>query len=322
MPGAPPTQRSSVSSPQATGEVDLTAEEQRTLRELDARLPGLTHWDVLGISWNAPVDAARAAYLDRARELHPDRHAGRRLGPFLPILERLFRAATAAREVLCDEGRRATYARETAPPDELSRAESVRRSEAARSAERRARLARATPLVARATRVQELLRRGKEAMAEGRFGQASADLLTAAGLDPHHAEAGALASEAKRRAGGERARDRHQEGLRAEAAGQGAAALELYREALAADPANPRHAIAAARAALGLGQHAEATELARAAVAQAPGFARAHEALGEALTAEGRTKEALRALERALELDPALKGVRALARKLRWSFLG
>ncbi|HEX8908922.1 MAG TPA: DnaJ domain-containing protein, partial [Anaeromyxobacteraceae bacterium] len=212
-------------------EVDLPLELKKEILYLHARLGELDHWALLGLRWNASVDEARAAYLERVKVFHPDRHAGRRLGSFLPRVERIFHGLTAARDVLADEARRAEYARRTAPPEEFARLEARRLELEARAGERRARLARSNPLVARATRVQDLVARGKQAMAQGRFAQAANDLMSAASLDPRYPEARALAEEARRRAGAERAQELYEQGLAAEAVGSAGAALAKLREA-------------------------------------------------------------------------------------------
>ncbi|WP_242360265.1 tetratricopeptide repeat protein, partial [Anaeromyxobacter sp. SG17] len=76
------------------------------------------------------------------------------------------------------------------------------------------------------------------------------------------------------------------------------------------------------RAALAAGDVAAARALADAAVRAAPRAAIAHEALGMVLDAQGERKEARRALERALELEPGRASARARLKSLRWSFLG
>jgi Flp pilus assembly protein TadD len=48
----------------------------------------------------------------------------------------------------------------------------------------------------------------------------------------------------------------------------------------------------------------------------------AHEALGLVLEAQGDKKEARRALEKAVELDPKLELAKERLRKLRWGILG
>ena len=61
-------------------DVDLDADRRREILYLEGTAQTATHWEVLGLPWNAPVDAAKAAYLERVKIFHPDRYAGKRLG--------------------------------------------------------------------------------------------------------------------------------------------------------------------------------------------------------------------------------------------------
>jgi tetratricopeptide (TPR) repeat protein len=303
-------------------DVELDVERRREILAAEGRVGRWTHWEALGLPWNASVADARAAYLERVRVFHPDRYPGKRLGSYRARLDRVFRAITAARDVLADEARRAAYARATASPEEVARLEVRRLDDERRSEERRARLAKANPLVARAGRVQELVRRGKAALAQGEFQAAANDLALAQGLDPRNAELAPLAAEARKRAVAAKANDLFRKGLEAEALGRLPAALDAYREALQHDPRHVRAASAAAKAALAVGDLASARALAAAALEAGPGAAVAHEAQGLVLEADGNRKEARRALAKALELDPRLEAARARLKKLRWSFLG
>ncbi len=298
---------------------DLPLALKKEILYLDARLGTLDHWTLLGVPWNAPPAAVRAAYVERAKVFHPDRHAGRPLGSYLGRIERIFRALTAARDALCDEVTRAAYVRQTAPPEDFARLETRRIQDEARAQERRARLARSNPIVARATRLQELLARGKQAMAAGRHAQAMNDFLTVAGLDPRNLEARALAEEARQRSGVDRARAVHDKALEIAALGNASAALAMLREAVDAEPANASHAAAGVRIALERGMAAEARWFAEQAVRAAPRDAQAFATLAQVLDALGETEPARRAVQRALELDPGLAPAKALARKLRWS---
>ena len=302
-------------------DVDLSLEQKKEILFLHAQLGRLDHWQVLGLRWNAPAEAARTAYLEFAKRFHPDRHGGHRLGSYLPRIEKIFRALTEARDVLANEQRRADYARRTAPPEEFARIEARRLGDESRVQERRARLGRANPLLARASRVNDLVSRGKKAMSENRFAQAANDFLTATGLDPRHPEARALAQEARRLSGRERGKELYDRGLAAEAVGNPVAAVDAFRGAAEADPASPRYAVAASRACLATGAREEARSFAEAAVKVGPRDGRAYQALGVALEALGESKEARQSLERALELDPALESARSALKKLRWSFL-
>ncbi len=308
---------------EALGEdVDLDLDRRKRILFAEAKAAGWTHWEALGLPWNAPAADARAAYVELVKVFHPDRYAGKRLGSYRARLERVFRRVTEARDVLGDDARREAYAKQTAPPEEFARLEARRLDEERRTAERRARLARQNPIVGRASRLTELLQRGKQALAEGRYGPASNDLLTAAGMDPGNAELKALALDAARKAAGQRAQELFERGLAAEATGAWTVALSAYRDALAADPRHVRAAVQGARAALQCGDGAAAKELGEAAVRAAPGMGSAHEVLGTVLAALGKEKDATRELERALELDPRLDAAKERLRKMRWSFRG
>jgi curved DNA-binding protein CbpA len=303
-------------------DVDLEDERRRVILFADANLARWTHWEVLGIPWNAPAAAAKAAYLDKVKIFHPDRYAGKRLGKYRPRLERIFRRITEARDVLADDARRAAYARTTAPPEEFARTEARKLDDERRSDERRVRLARQNPLLGRAARITELVQRGKAALAEGRFAQAANDLQLAQGLDPQSREIAALAAEARKKAGAAKAADLFRKGLEAEALGNAHGALVAYHEALEVDATHVRAAAQAAHVAVQLGDLAAARAAAERALKAGPRSGVAHEALGLVLELEGNKKEARKALERALELDPGLEAAKERLKKLRWGFLG
>ncbi len=298
-------------------DVDIEPERRRQILAAEASLERWTHWEALGIPWNAPAPDAKAAYIERVKVFHPDRYAGKRIGSFRGRLERVFRRITQARDELADDARRAAYARKTAPATEFTRLEARRLEDERRAAERRARLARQNPLVARVTRVQEFVRRGKAAHSEGNFAAAANDLSLAEGLDPKNTELAALAADARKKAASAKALDLFQKGLEAELVGNYAAALERYRGALDLDPAYVRAAAHAAKAAVVTGDLASGRALAAAAIKSGPRSGSAHEALGIVLEAEGNRREARKELERALELDPGLEGAKERLRRLR-----
>ncbi|HET7752282.1 MAG TPA: tetratricopeptide repeat protein [Anaeromyxobacteraceae bacterium] len=303
-------------------DVDLALEVRREILLLDARLERMTHHELLGVGRRATAEEARAAYLERVKRYHPDRHAGKRLGTFRARLDRITRRLTEAREVLSNPERRAEYERNTATPDDVVRIEVRRLEDELRAEERRSRLGRTNPLLARTTRVAELVKRGKDELAAGKPDRAANDFATALALDPRHVEARVLGEEARRRAASFRAESAWTEGLAAEASGRDGLALERFRQVLEGNPSHPRAALAATRAALRLGRVGEARELAQAAVRASPRTAAAHAALGEALAAAGEKGDAKKALERALEIDPRLDDAKVLLRKLRWSLFG
>lgn len=303
-------------------DVDIDVARRKEILFVHAHLAEWDHWKLLGVSWNAGVEEARAAYRERVKVFHPDRYPGKRLGSYRTRLEQIFRRLTEAKDLLADEARRAAYATKTAAPDDFARIEARRLLDEERAKERRARLVRANPLVARAAQVSDLVQRGKKAMAESRFAQAANDFMTASGLDPRNAEAKQLAVEAKKRANAERAKEAFERGLAAETVNNAPVALACFLEAVAADPGNPKYAVQAARISLRVGDLQSARTLAETASRVGPRHAPAHEVLGEVLLAEGLAKEARKALEKALAIDPDLESARVQLKKLRWSFLG
>lgn len=302
-------------------DVDLDVALRKEILFAEAQAVDGTLYDVLGLAWGAGADAARAAYLARVKVFHPDRYPGKRLGSYRARLERIFRRMTEAKDVLCDDARRAAYQERTAPPEERARAELRRAEDAKRAEERRARLARSNALVGqsvqRAQRVAELLSRGKAAMAEGRFAAAANDFLTILGLDPNHAEAKQLGAEARARASEARASEALERALKAALGGQREAAVEALRAAVEAEPTSSKTLLRASRIAMDVRAVDAARQFAEAAARAAPRSGGAHEALGVALEAEGRKDEARRSFERALELDPTLDTARERLRKLK-----
>ncbi len=303
-------------------DVDLDLDRKKEILFVQAHLKEWTHYQILGVPWGAGADAVRGAYIEKAKVYHPDRYPNRRLGSYRARLEQIFRSLTEARDVLADAGGREAYAKKTAPPEEFARMEARRLEDETRAQERRARLMRANPLVARAAQVAELMKRGRGAIEQGRFAQAANDFLTVVSLDPRNAEARELAADAKKRAGLEKAREAYDRGIAAQTVGNAATALNCFLEAVEADASNPRYAIPAARAQLKAGDANSARRLAETAVRLAPRHAPAHEVLGEVLVAQGLSRDARKAFERAIELDPDLESARAHLKKLRWSFLG
>ena len=303
-------------------DVDLDVDRRKEILFLDAHAAKWTHWEVLGIPWNAPIEAAKAAYIDRVKVFHPDRYPAKRLGSYRARLERVFRRVTEARDVLTDEARRAVYARASAPADQFAALEVRRLDDERRSEERRARLNKQNPLMLRVARVNELVTRAKQALQDGKYGQAANDLQVALSLDASNREIAALAADAKKKAASLRATEHYEKGQRAEALGRPGEALSAFKEALGADVGHVRAAAAAARVAVSLGEVSDARGFAEAALKAGVRNGISHEAMAIVLEAEGSKKEARQALEKAIELDPRLESAKERLKKLRWSFLG
>lgn len=302
-------------------EAELTLEQKKEILFLHAKLATLSYWELLGVRWNASPEEAQEAYRRQAMLLHPDRHRGKKLGSFAARLTAVFPKLNEARETLADPVRRTAYARKSAGPAERAKLELQGMEEERRTAERRARLARQNPLVAKVARVGELMARARRAMEEGRWQQAANDFQIVTSMDPHNAEAKKLAEEARHKAGASRSSELYEKGLAQELAGSPQNALILFRQAVEQDPGNSRVATAASRAARAAGDLTLAREMAERAVRAGPRDGPAHEALAQVLAAQGDVKEARRLAERALELSPDLEGAKSVLKK-RWGLFG
>jgi tetratricopeptide (TPR) repeat protein len=302
--------------------VDIDVDRRKAILFAEAMLAEWTHWQVLGLPWNASVEAVRAAYIEQVKIFHPDQYSGQKLGSYRTRLERVFRRVTEARDVLAAEDERAAYVLATAPALERTRIEARRLEDERRSAERRGRLARHNPLLARAGRISDLMKHGRDMMAAGSFNQAANDFLLVTSLDQGNAEAAGLAAEARKKATAARVADCIDKGRAAEALGAWHGALAAYRAALEVEPSSIRALVLASRAAIELGDAGAARDFAEQAIRAQPRSAVAHEALGSALEAAGKRSDAKKALERAVEIDPRLESAKDRLKKLRWSFLG
>jgi tetratricopeptide (TPR) repeat protein len=301
--------------------VDLDQERRKAILFAEDGLPAWTHWQVLGLDWNASPEAVRAAYLDKVKIFHPDRYAGKKLGTFRGRLERVFRRLTEARDVLTSEAARPAYVLATAPALEVTKLEARRLEDERRSVERRGRLARQNPMLARADRITTLMKHGREMLAAGQFVQAANDFQLVASLDPGNTEAGPLAATARKKGLESRVDECLEKAHAAEAMGSWQGALAAYRAAIEIDPTHVRSMVLASRAALMLGDAGAARGLAEQGIKVQPRSAVAHEALGLALEAGGQKGDARKSLERAVEIDPRLDSAKERLKKLRWSFL-
>ncbi|MBX3222113.1 MAG: DnaJ domain-containing protein [Labilithrix sp.] len=77
--------------------------------DLDAKLPRLDHYAVLGVDRGSEKKAIKRAYFALAAKFHPDRFFGKKLGPARAAIERIFHRTTDAYETLTTEATRADY---------------------------------------------------------------------------------------------------------------------------------------------------------------------------------------------------------------------
>jgi curved DNA-binding protein CbpA len=97
------------------GEVELPAELQREIRSLAERLPAMNCYELLGLPRGATAEQLRTAFFECSRRFHPDRYFKKRLGPFGPLLNEIYKRMVAAHGVLRDPDLRGPYDRSLGP---------------------------------------------------------------------------------------------------------------------------------------------------------------------------------------------------------------
>ncbi|TMB29141.1 MAG: J domain-containing protein, partial [Deltaproteobacteria bacterium] len=82
------------------GTIELPADVQNELQELEARGDRLTHYELLGISADADGGTIRRAYLEKSKRFHPDAWYRKETGRFGPLLSKWFQRLSGAYQIL------------------------------------------------------------------------------------------------------------------------------------------------------------------------------------------------------------------------------
>ena len=299
---------------------EIKPEERQAILELHAKLPGLNHFELLGVDRRADPARIKEAYFELSRRFHPDRYFGVDLGDLRPAIDAIFRRLKEAESTLSDPVRRREYA--AAHPEARSAAQLAQDEiTAKRRAERSARLRRLDPLARRALNAAELAARGRQQLESGSFAEAAATLSLAASLRGRSPELEKAAAEAARKAALEKARGLLKSAKRAELAGEFEAARGHFLEAATIGAGDVSLQLQALNGYLDRGgDPAGARTLVSGLLAAAPENADAHALQGRLLLAAGHEKAGNMALDRALKLDPNQPFARSARRKPRWPF--
>jgi curved DNA-binding protein CbpA len=303
------------------GNIELPADMQRELRELEARGNSLTHYELLGIAADADGGAVRRAYLEKSKRFHPDAWYRKDTGEFAPLLSKWFQKLAAAYQVLSDEESRGTYDsdhrgqlsqkdREAVERRELSRAEEERRAR-----ERRERLLR-TKGFARIGAARKLYEEALERALAGERSQAIATLKAARELDPNRKEIAAKLAELEREQARARANSALASAKEREEKGQFALAVTTYSAAFQLDPTSFAAAAGAARCAQAENDARSASSWALRAVELNPSDGAARMLLAQSFAALNMKARARAELTVLLNKNPDHKEAKALLKAL------
>jgi curved DNA-binding protein CbpA len=328
----------SESSPDA---VEIPEEFQREIRAFAAELPEMDCYQILGVERDATEDAIRGAFFERSRRFHPDRYFNKNLGPYATLLHELYKRVVAANEVLRDKDLRTRYERSLPPRNPAAKkpaAPAAAASEAPaapRAAPKPARPA-ARPSSGKSLRD----RPGLRAPLAGIDGLERQLALSREKAGRHYEQASqcaeredwagavrclrmALAFAPREpkyhdgmaqwlpRANQEAAVQARQRGESALLNGETQQALDAFSEALERSPTDAALAVQTAGLALQLRDFNRAIQFAECAAALEERDVRTRKLLGLVLRAAGKREEARRALQRAWELDPTDREIKA-----------
>ena len=305
----------------AGGLIDLPAEMQRELCDLEERADRLTYYDLLGVSAAADGAVIRRAFLERSKRFHPDAWYRKELGPFGPLLSKWFQRMSAAYQVLSDADSRAEYDnehrtelsevdRKAVQERELSRSEQERRLR-----EGRERLLR-TKGFARVGAARKLYEQALEHAANGARSQAIAALKGARELDPMRKEIAAKLVEIEREQAKARAVSALSLAKEREDRRKYGDAKTLYASAFQLDPTNFDAAMGAARCALEEQDLRSATSWGARAVELRPADAPARLFVAQIFIGAGMKARAKAELTALLDKNPDHKEAKALLKAL------
>ncbi len=92
-----------------TEELDISVEFQTEVRRFAESLPALTYYEVIGVEVDADEAQIRDAFFERSKRYHPDRYFSKNVGPYRPIITEVYKRVVAAHDVLRDARLREAY---------------------------------------------------------------------------------------------------------------------------------------------------------------------------------------------------------------------
>lgn len=309
---------------------DLDLEERKKIIFTYDKLETWNYYELLQLKRRDEADAIKMAYRQRVLDWHPDawRRKAKDLGPFERMITQIFEQVKRAQATLADPQKRAAYDREHAAfyvdEDDLAEMlEQQRRRERDEERERKKvqRRKKKNPVRQRLEKARELYRRALAHEEAGALIEALRDAQTACTFDPRSEEYQVLAERLASAAGEFRIGPFMKKGTHMESMTRWDEAIECFEQAV---KYAPDHGPARLRLAYNLlhggrDPH-EAQEHARRATSLLSEEPEAHYVLGLCYERAGKTKAAVGAYNRALELRPTYAEVKKRLTKLRWGF--
>lgn len=305
-------------------EIDVAI--QRRILEFEMTLARPYH-EILGVAPEADAKQIKKAYFKLSKEFHPDRFFRKRIGTYAARLDRIFKKATEAYELLSDPATRAEIEKSMrgAPPPRPSSSAAAEGSAPAappRPLTKLERLRQRMPrlpesvLAERRRKAKEFFDAAKLSENRGSFVEAAQGVRLAIAFDPFNEEYKRAFGEVQARAMEQRA-ERLLEETEGLDASQMKQALRMLEDVLLYRPHDPKVNDRAAGVALELGQVEKAREYAQRSVEHSPDVAAYRKTLARVHLAAGEKGHAAHELEKALKLDPADPWIRRVLTSLK-----
>lgn len=305
---------------------DLPLEVQERINKKHAGLRTVDLFDLLEIAVEADQRTIKKAYFLASKEFHPDRHYGKKLGPFKQKLEEIFKELTQAFEYLKVEKQRQEYAAQVGEVRAERKAEERAEGEARAAVEAERRERERVRLPGEGVRSNEDLQRqaaralrhyeaGQRHAAAGRWPAALTELRMAATFQPQNEEYQRQIKRAVRESRRQAAQKTVARGEMELGAGRFAVAAEIFEEAgleLEDVPLLERAAEAHHKA----GELNRVRDLAIKVADLGPRSASVQHLLAGILRDEGKKAEAALAARRALGLEPGHEAAAKLLAEL------
>jgi curved DNA-binding protein CbpA len=313
-------------------DVELSDERKRDILDMEVALETRDHFDVLGVSSTTSPDDIKKAFYELSRKFHPDKYFKKNLGSYRARVELVFRKLSHAYETVHDVDRRREYLRAhpgagsagdpmrtagvSTPAPEKARPRTA--DDDVRDAERRARFSK-HPYFAKGMRLNELVARAKEHMAQGDYGPAFRDLHMAHQIDAKNDEVNKLLNVVRAKNDQARAEAELKRGLDLLEQGNEGQALSAFRSASNIDSHSSKAAYMVAKLLWDKGDTKDATGYAQKAVDADPKNPDAHVMLARILDASGMKAMAKRHFDEALKINPKHSEAKKHV-KGRWPF--
>jgi curved DNA-binding protein CbpA len=305
---------------------DLDEAEKKRIIFYHEHLDRWNHYELLQSKRRDDAKDIKRAYFERSKEWHPDRFRRPELGPFKPMIDRVFQQIQEAYRVLSDPKRREAYDEENVlmvDEDEIADMLAEQRKkerEARRLQEADDRRKKNNPMRQRLMRAKGFYDEARQLQSSGQLMEALRVAQLAITFD-ERPEYKALVETLQVQAGEFRVQPLLRRGQSQESLTNWEQALEAFQEAVRL---SPDHAGARLRLAFNLVMAGrdpqEASPHAQRAVQGLPEDPEAHFVLGLCYEKAGMEKAAVRSYARAVELKPNYTEAKKRLRSLKWGF--